>query len=358
MVLAIWGAALWRRLWLRQLGWRGALLEAALGVASSLAVLWAAGFFMTPSLGADGFGLYRMNLDAFFDANRWSWLLPNLPSVAGDYEGRAFPGLGVLALLLLGLVLAFRRLRAIITPRWLPLLLVALVLAVFAVSDKPVLGTIELGTIPLPATALDFASMFRASGRMIWPAAYLVVALAFVLVARRLSSRALLTVAAAAMIVQVADTSRGWTAFELTRPPVSAGWPTPLESPFWRLAAAHYRKIRAIPVRGLDPNWTILSYFAAFHHMASDAAYLGRRDEAGFERLQRLAAAALADGSFEPDAIYILDSASAAIAERYRRPADLLARIDGLIVFARNGGALATAAGLHPPPYAPLLASQ
>ena len=311
------------------------------------------GFFMTPSLGAEGFGFYRMNLDAFFDPNRWSWIVPDLPSSPGDYEGLVFPGLGVLLLLVGGIVVGLRRLGGVLSPRWLPLFVVALAMACFALSDKIILGHTELFTIPLPQKLVDFFSMFRASGRMVWLAGYLVVLLAFMLLAGRLKPRTLAAVAAIAIVVQIADTSRGWTEFETTQVEPSASWPTPIHSPFWMFAARHYDKIRAIPVSGLNKKWAELSYFAAFHGMASDAAYLGRKDKKGFERLQSLASLAMTEGRFEPDALYVLDAPSAAIATRYMEPGDLLTEVDGFILFARGGKALADAEHVAVVPYAP-----
>jgi hypothetical protein len=354
MVLAIWAAALVQRVWVGTLSRRGAALELAAGLAATVAVMWLVGFFMTPSLGAKGFGFYRMNLDSFLDPNKWSLVLPNLPSTAGDYEGQSFPGLGILVLLVLGLVLAFPRLRAIWSPRWLPLLGVAFALGLFAMSDKPVLGSWELGTIPLPPAALDFASMFRASGRMIWPAAYLAVLLAFVLLAGRLRPRVLAGLAAAAVLVQAVDTSRGWSEFANIQPPPAATWPTPIHSPFWEFAARHYDKLRAIPVMALNPEWAELSYFAAFHGMGSDAAYLGRRDEAGFERLEGMADAALSTGAFEPDALYVLDPAAALRTRTFMRPEDMLVGVDGFIVFGRNGKTYAAEDGVTLPQALPL----
>lgn len=353
MVLAIWIAAIVQRLWLKRVTWQQALLEVALGAAAAGVVLWAAGFLMTSSLGADGFGFYRMNLNSFLNPDRWSLLLPDLPSVPGDYEGLSYPGLGVLLLLVLGLVLAAPRLKAVFSPRWLPLLLVVLGLALFAVSDKPVFGTTELGTIPLPGFVLNFASMFRASGRMIWPAGYLVVLLAFVLLDRKLDARWVAGLAAAAVLIQAVDTSHGWRQFSTTQLPPSAQWPTPIKSPFWLLASKHYGKIRAIPVKKLNRSWAELSYFAAFHNMASDATWLGRLDAKDFKSLDKLATATLRRGDFQPDALYVLDPGAAAIARQFAKPQDLLARVDGFILFARNGRALADAAHLDPVPYLP-----
>lgn len=356
MVLAIWAASLVERLWRGRMTRPDAAIEGVAGLAASLAVLWLAGFFMMSSLGAEGFGFYRMNLDALFDARGWSQFWPSLPSTAGEYEGLAFPGLGVLALLALGLVVAAPRLRALITPRWVPLVVAALLLALFAVSNRPELGPYALGTLPLPAPALDLAAMFRASGRMIWPLAYLLVPLAFVLIDRRLGARVLLVVAALAVVVQTVDTSRQWRRFASEQPAPASSWPTPLHSRFWQLAASHYKQIRAIPVRQLMPNWLDICYFAAFHGMATDAAYLGRLDQHGFGRLNHMADAALSTGAFDTDSVYVLGLPQATAMLAFVKPSDLFATADGFIVFARGGATLGEAAGLTPRPlYRPVI---
>lgn len=353
MVLAIWAASLLERLWRGRIGWARAAVEMLIGGAATGFVMWACGFLMTSSLGAEGFGFYRMNLWSFLDTNGWSFMLPNLPSSDGDYEGESFPGLGVLLLLAIGLLVALPRLRVVFGRRWLPLLLAVIALGLFALSNKVVVGNTELFTVPLPAQVLNFASMFRASGRMIWPACYLVVLLAFVLVDRRLGARALIALASLALVVQIADTSGQWTRFANEAPATSSTWPTPIKAPFWSLAAKHFQKLRAIPVKALNDNWAELSYFAAFHGMASDAAYLGRRDDRGFKALSALAEAAVAEGHFEPDALYVLDPMTAVPVRPFVAPADLFGRVDGFIVFARDGKALLASDGVDLPPVFP-----
>ena len=353
MVLAIWVAALAQRLWLGRLSRRNALLEFVVGLGASLVVLWSAGFLMTSSLGADGFGFYRLNLNSFINPYGWSRLLPSLPTTPGDYEGQVFPGLGVMALLVLGLLVSARRLKALVSPRWLPLLVVVVAMAAFAASNKFVFGKTELGSIPLPAEVLNFASMFRASGRMIWPAGYLAALLAFVLVARRFSARTVAILAGVAVVVQIVDTSDQWTRFAQTQPAPAAAWPSPIQSPLWLFAARHYDKIRAIPVSKLNSQWAELSYFAAFHGMASDAAYLGRRDEKGYAKLEALADAALTQGQFEPDVLYVLDPAVVPAVQRFMAPDDLLTQVDGFVLFARQGQSYASADHVTLPAYRP-----
>ena len=195
--------------------------------------------------------------------------------------------------------------------------------------------------------------MFRASGRMIWPLAYLLVPLAFVLIDRRLGARVLLVVAALAVVVQTVDTSRQWRRFASEQPAPAPSWPTPLHSRFWQLAASHYKQIRAIPVRQLMPNWLDICYFAAFHGMATDAAYLGRLDQHGFGRLNHMADAALSTGAFDTDSVYVLGLPQATAMLAFVKPSDLFATADGFIVFARGGATLGEAAGLTPRPSGP-----
>jgi hypothetical protein len=353
MVLAIWAAALLQRFWLKRIGWSLAALEAMLALAATLVVLWAVGFFVTSSLGTSGFGFYRMNLLTLITPYNWSKIIPGLPVTEGDYEGLIFPGLGMLLLLVLALF-ATPALKVVAGRRWLPLLIVILLLLVFAASNKPVIGSVELGTVPLPQWVLNLASTFRASGRMVWPAGYLLCLTIFVAIDRRFGARKLLVLGALALGVQLADMSDGFTAFQRIPLPVAATWDTPLKSPFWNIAATHYAKVRAIPIEGLNHHWRELAYYAATHGLGTDVAYLGRIDAAGSSQLRDMATAALADGSFEPDALYLLDFRSAVLARHFMKPDDLLTRIDdNYIVLAPAGRHLPEIAALGLSDYVP-----
>ena len=223
MVLAIWAAALLQRLWLKRIGWRFAGLEALLALLAVLAVLWAVGFFVTSSLGTSGFGFYRMNLLTLITPYNWSKIMPHLPAGEGDYEGLMFPGLGMLLLLVLALF-ASPVLRPVLGRRWLPLLAVVVPLVVFAASNKPVAGSFALGTVPLPPWALNLASTFRASGRMVWPAGYLLCLTIFVAIDRRFGPGKLLVLGAVAFALQMVDMSDGFAAFKRIPLPVASSW--------------------------------------------------------------------------------------------------------------------------------------
>lgn len=353
MVLAIWAASLLQRLWLKRLSGGLAMVEAVLALAVTLTVLWAVGFFVTSSLGTSGFGFYRMNLLTLITPYNWSKLIPGLPVTEGDYEGLIFPGIGMLLLLVFALFAA-PALKSVASRRWLPLLLVMLLLLIFAASNKPVIGGFELGTVPLPQWALNLASTFRASGRMVWPAGYLLCLTVFVAVERRFGARKLLLLGTLGFAVQVVDMSDGFAAFKRIPLPVASSWDTPLKAPFWDIAATHYAKVRAIPIEGLNHHWRELAYYAATHGLGTDVAYLGRLDAAGSGRLRDMAATAPATGSFEPDALYLLDFRSAVLARHFLKPDDLLTKIDeNYTVFAPGGRRFADIATLNLPEYVP-----
>lgn len=348
MVGSIWFAAFMQRLWLRRLAGTALWLEPALCIGLALLVLWAAGFFYTGTLGSIGYGYYRLNLLWPFITQGWSRLLPSLPHSGEDYEGLSFLGIGVFGALLLALVTgSLFDVRRLASRRWLPLLLVCLLLALFALSDTVGLLDHQAGPIPLPAPVELLGHMFRSTGRFVWPLLYLVSIGAVVLAARRLVLAPFIL--GLLLIAQTLDSSWAWSAFRRTIPAPAAAFATTLASPFWdRAAAAGYTHMRAIPVVSRNPDWRALEYFAYVHGMDVDAIYLGRVDDGAVARLNARQKAAAAAGTLDPHTLYSVDLVTARAIGRWLTPADLLAVVDGRIVFARGGAHLVDGLGVDP----------
>jgi hypothetical protein len=94
----------------------------------------------------------------------------------GQYEGEAYVGRG--ALLLLVVALAWRPRRVLHAARQYWVLSLALAaLAVYAASNRVYAGSSLLVSYGLPAFALDLGNYFRATGRFIWPLAYVLTLL-------------------------------------------------------------------------------------------------------------------------------------------------------------------------------------
>jgi hypothetical protein len=353
MVGAIWIAALLERLWSRRLGWGRAALELAIAAVATLLVLWVAGFFTGGDLGNYGYGSYKLNLLwPILTYGRWSLLFPDLAHTKYDYEGLSFPGIGILALLLLAILSgAIVRLRAIASRRWLPLALVLVLMMVFAFSEKLALGSTELLTVPLPKWASDLASTFRSTGRFIWPLLYILTIGAVVLLAGRWRLWITLPVVLVAFAAQAVDSRQGLFLFATRMPAPAASWSTPLISPFWdRAAAAGYTHVRAIPIINPGHDWKALGYYAVTHGMDIDTAYLGRNNDTAMAALRAREAKMLATGDFAPHTLYELDMRSAVDAGAHLAPDDLLAVIDGRIILAKGGAKLVDGLGIDPQP--------
>ena len=350
--LGLWVAAYVQRLWLRRLPARNSVAEPILLASLSGVVLWTGGFFVISSIGIPGFGFYRLNpLWPVITYDVWSKLIPSLPHGLYDYEGLGWLGIGIFAALLVATVTgALARLTRLATPRWLPLMVMTLAMAIFALSN--VIGPLDLQAPPLPLNPLwEIAgNTLRSSGRFVWPLLYIVTIGAVVLAASRLGPRLSVPLLAVALAAQVADSSGGWSLFRSTMPSPSSTWSTPLVSPFWaRVPVAGYTRIRAIPVAAYRAkDWQALETYAYVQHMQTDAVYLGRLDEAAREALIRADETALTTGSFELKTLYILDEASARRAARQLAPKDLLTLVDGRYVFARNGAQLVDGLSLPP----------
>jgi hypothetical protein len=233
MVLALWLA-------------KGASVQAWKTLLAGLLVLggiaWLAGYGVGGrQLSAGGFGFFSANLLSWFDpmdwadfltfhgrdtahTGEWSALLPPLSQATrGQYEGFAYMGAGVIALMLLAVLLVlsqasliarlpapiFSRPSVTIVPLWLWGICIAM--AAFALSARPSIGSWIVVEIPLPGFLDRLAGVFRSSGRFIWPLGYLLMAVVIAIVARcgprggQGSSRIGLALLLAALLVQAVD---------------------------------------------------------------------------------------------------------------------------------------------------------
>jgi Family of unknown function (DUF6311) len=351
MALALWVAAWLQRLWLGRFTRATAIGEALLAVVATAIVLWLVGFFYTGSLDSIGFGFYRLNLLwPFISYKDWSHLVPSLPHGEYDYEGISFLGVGIFAVLALSILTgAVVKLCALVSYRWLPLIVMVLLLAVWALSNHIGYLDKELPAIPIDAKIKYIGETFRSSGRFVWPLYYTIIVGAVVLLARRLPLAWATGIIAVCLVVQFVDSEQGLGVFARVDPPPADHWANELSSPFWQRAEdAGYDRLRAIPVVYRNPDWRRLEYLAYLHHFDVDAIYLGRIDDRALEALKAKEETALDTGEFEPKTLYVVDVATALRIYQHLRPQDLLAAVDRQIVFAPGGAHLIDGLGITP----------
>lgn len=162
-------------------GGSAALVLAGLGTIT-VGIMALSGYLQSGgSLGAEGLGVFSMNLLSPFLPQR-SGLYAALRNViadgtGGQYEGFSYLGIGILMLLLMTLPWQMGKLRERWRRHpWIGLLFFGFTLS--ALSNIVFLGPVQLIDIPLPGRVLQFAAMFRSSGRFFWPVMYGIAALA------------------------------------------------------------------------------------------------------------------------------------------------------------------------------------
>jgi hypothetical protein len=311
--------------------------------AATALVLGTVGFFYTGSVDSYGFGFYRLNvLWPIISYGSWSHIFPDLPHAGYDYEGLSFLGIGIFAILALGVVTgAVFRLRRLISSRWAPLIVMAIFLAICALSNRVGILDQQVLDIPVDGLAKFLGETFRSSGRFVWPLLYIVTIGAVVLLGRRLPVPWAVGIMTVCLAAQVVDSERGLFFFATTDPPMADHWYNRLNSPFWQRAEdAGYNRIRAIPVVYKNADWRELEEAAYLHHFDVDAIYLGRVDDRALKALAEKEELALDTGNFEPRTLYIVDLPTALRLYPLVRPGDLLAEVDRRIVFARGGASL------------------
>lgn len=323
-------------------------IDALKALVAPLSVLFAAAWFLgygSVDSGAafQGFGRYKATPLALIDpgnalVGQWSRVLPDLPGDAGQMESFNYLGLGVICLL--AVALSRSRARALLAGairRRLPLAGALALMAAFALSNN-IGGSAHFIAIPLPTVVDQSLTIFRASGRMVWPLVYALTAAAVVLVVRSFPRRVAGALLAGCLALQLADTSVAWGVYRGDREQLAAHtWPTRLVSPFWEQAARRYRSIQMLYWTNIMPGWTSIASLADAHDLPTTVAYMARAKYAGWLAQDRRLHAATASGCYPADAFFIVnDDAAPAVRRHLRHGIDLLQEIDGYLVLAPN----------------------
>lgn len=144
------------------------------------------GFSTKVTADADGLGLYGFNLNSFWNAKGYSRWLPSLEMYhEGQYEGFAYLGVGIYLFLMAAFVYIIRVLAEIYLKRrqlnrdkliYTGICAVMMFgLTVFAASPQVSFGNQLLFVLTDSSTITRYWSIFRASGRVIWPVYYLIM---------------------------------------------------------------------------------------------------------------------------------------------------------------------------------------
>lgn len=312
MVLAIAAAFFLRR-------WRPdralTLPRAGCALAAVIAVVvlawWLQGYFVVARYGdllAGELGHWSMNLLAPFNPMGWSSIFGSITlATNGQYEGFVYFGLGVLLLAEAGVLsLLVRPPSRVELAAAAPVLLACALLTIVAVSPKVTLGEDLL--FELPRTLYAPFDAFRASGRFVQPAFYLMLFLLLRRVARHLRPSLATAVVLVVLGLEVADI--GGRLSDIRRQnetPARYTWRRPLHWDAWRAAVDGHDRLVIVPSEGWDQD-----AFAAFTWLAGRGGLginIGEPSRVDMDKLygaNQTLARQLASGPLDAATLYVV----------------------------------------------------
>ncbi len=229
-----------------------------------------------------GLGVYTFNLINFVNPFWMSSVIPWLPSDFFQYEGLAYLGLGMLFMAPIAIVAYFKNpkikrrgykniSRASIIMFFVGFS-VASISPVISIGDKKI-------TVPIPELLARLWSVFRSSGRLIWPVYYLIILMICVAVGFRITNKNLsMGILIAAIVLQIFD-ARGFieglnTKFSLEQTYISS-----LSNPLWEKLSDRCDHFMICPDTH-DIYYTYegeeLERFALTHDMTMNIVYTAR----------------------------------------------------------------------------------
>lgn len=336
MICILWGGALLERVVQCQKNIKRIIFGEVLPILIlMLTIGWVIGYFSVKN-GAElgGFGDYGANLFAPLLANGWSLFIHTHLYTPGGEEGFNYLGLGIILLAVFNINNVFKYFSGKKYQSKIFIIVPVVIFIIYSLSNKIGVGPYYV-SYPLPSFVSKFCSVFRASGRLLWPVTYLFVVFLISLTVKNNKPLIALAILSICVILQIGDTYNGWHAihkrFSNT---LNSDWTPDLKSQFWKDSAENYQHIRWVPFTNQSKYWKQLSYYATTAHKSTDAIYMARYDTHKAGKLRNKVNSSLIEGSYSADTIYVMENNLQD--NIIVRPGDLYAKVDGVYILAPN----------------------
>ncbi len=224
---------------------------------------------------AAGLGYFSWNLNGLFNPLKFSAIFNALPLGAeGQYEGFSYLGVGNLLLIPIALILFLKKDH--LTRRlyyFLPFVIISILLILFSLSNKAFVNAQPLWNFDYPKYVQIVFSLFRATGRFIWPVFYFIVLFGLISVIR--NTRLSVLIITLALILQFIDlqplfAEKRYNTFSL--------YQSPLQSEFWQEAAETNRHVFIIPASKAHAIYEPLALYARQNQLTVNWGYFSRAD--------------------------------------------------------------------------------
>ena len=329
MLLPLWAIGLFFHYTREKKRW--VLIAQILAVISVILLIgYSTGLFSLSStkIAGYGFGFYSWNLNGFINPNWYSSFLEEMPvGTKGQYEGFSYLGLGNLLILPIALFLFLQedclRRRLFF---FLPFGFVAILLSLFALSQKAFLGAHPLWNIQLSNFIFAMFSIFRSSGRFIWPVFYFLVLFGLISILR--NSRYPTLLLFLALLLQYIDIQK---LYESKKFNGFAQYQSDMQAEFWQQAAKTNRHIFLIPASwGARPYYEPIALYARQNRLTLNWGYFSRGEYDSIENYGKQVWEDLKAGRVDTQTMYILwDSDWIGLTQEYLSDHMLICQVDG-----------------------------
>lgn len=331
-----------------QQGGRARIAVAALGAGLSIGLavvsLLIFGFLRPGESGAyagAGYKIYSMNLLAPINPWDFAGLLWNqLPASKEQYEGYNYLGLGVILLGVAALVWCPAIVRSLFSQKAIAGWLIFAVSLFLALSLKATVGNVVLYDISVPDSVLNVLGAFRASGRLFWPAFYLILC-GIIGASYAAFGSGVKTVLLLALLVQMFDLRAMHIAIHEHW--AGASFAAFTDDQVWQEVGRKHRHLIVIPAwqcsedtPGGFPGYRIFGKLAVEHSMTINSFYAGRYSPKQLAYFCKTQPAEIEKNGLEADSAYVFNSAAPVLTAQIR--GHFCRRLNGVVLCSMVDG--------------------
>jgi len=317
------------RLWKydKVINWKQLLGYLAASLLAILLLWYIAGlitFGRKENLGVEGaYGLYSLNLNSLYNAGGYSSLLPAFKQVSWhQYEGFMYLGVGIFLLLFIAIgryiYMAARRRMGSAQPAGVndaapltrinitPLLALAVLYALFAITHVYTLNDKVLFRLPAPSFITHIGDVFRASARFFWAPYYLIVLFTLLGITRlRIKPVDITVLLLGALCLQLYDTMPLLTSRKLTY----GAYTPPLDNKSWSSLMNRFKEVVFFPPfeshQLVQMDYQDFCFLAMKAHKPINIGYVARSDARNMQLYYDSLTNKLESGHASPDALYV-----------------------------------------------------
>ena len=276
------------------------------------------GFYFVENASDGGLGFYSANLNALFNPQGMSCFLKSMPlATAGQYEGNAYLGLGVIILLMIiitNLFLQKNKPDLQNTKRKQFFFVFCIILSFLLFSLSPVITLNQYVLFKFPVGPIErIWGIFRGTGRMTWPVVYLIITICIWWIITKLSNKRAVIFLIVLLMIQWIDL-KPWLDNKGSGFKSKVTWQTKLSSPVWNELVSDYKHIFFLDYPYiLDGQWE-LGYLFSFldmagnHRMTTNDAYLARKNTEMINMNRQSELKKILNGESREDTIYVFMS--------------------------------------------------